>query len=95
MCESLLFVGRVNGVRWSNLHGTEPLVPVSSKFEVDTAVDKWKRYKSLSVHQILALSIQAGGRTLHSEIHKLRNSAWNKEELLQLWKESIIVGTYL
>lgn len=70
-------------------------MPESSTFEVDTAVEKWKRYKSLNVHQISALSIQAGGRTLHSEIHKLKNSACNKEELLQLWKESVIVGTYL
>jgi hypothetical protein len=95
MGELLLFLCGVNGVRWSDLHGTEQLVPESSTFEVDTAVEKWKRYKSLSVHQISALSIQAGGRTLHSEIHKLMNSAWNKEELLQLWKESVIVGTYL
>jgi len=25
--------------------------------------------------------IKAGGRTIHSEIHKLKNSIWNKEEL--------------
>jgi len=78
----------VNGFRWSDLCGTEPLVPESSTFEVDTAVEKWKRYKSLSVHNISALSIQAGSRTLQSEIHKLMISAWTKEELLQLWKES-------
>jgi hypothetical protein len=70
-------------------------VPESSTSEVDMAVEKWKIYKSLSVHQISALSIQAGSRMLHSEIHKLMNFAWNKEELLQLWKESVIVGTYL
>jgi len=46
-------------------------------------VENWKRFKS-SVHEISALSVQADGRTLHSEIHKLMNSAWNKEELLQL-----------
>jgi hypothetical protein len=85
----------LNDVRWSDLHRTEPLVPESSTFEVDMTVGNWKRFKSLSVHQISALSIQAGGRTLHSEIHKLMNSAWNREEILQLWKESVIVGTYL
>jgi hypothetical protein len=67
MGELLLFVCGVNGVRWSDLHGTEPLVPESSTFEVDMAVEKWKRYKSLSVHHISTLSIQAGDRTLHSE----------------------------
>jgi hypothetical protein len=35
--------------------------------------------------------IQAGSETLHSEIHKLINSIWNKEKLPQQWKESIIV----
>jgi len=95
MCELLLSVCGVNGVRWSDLHGTEPLVPESSTFEVDMAVEKWKRYKSLSVHQISAMSVQAGSRTLHSEFHKLTNSAWNKEELLQLQKEPVTVGTYL
>jgi hypothetical protein len=34
---------------------------------------------------------EAGGRTIHSEIHKPINSVWNKEEWPQQWKESIIV----
>jgi hypothetical protein len=34
--------------------------------------------------------IQAGGETLLSAIHKLIKSIWNKEELPDLWKESII-----
>jgi hypothetical protein len=33
--------------------------------------------------------IQAGGETLESEIHKLINSIWGKEELPYQWKESI------
>jgi hypothetical protein len=28
---------------------------------------------------------------MHSEIHILINSVWNKEELPQVWKESVIV----
>jgi hypothetical protein len=36
----------------------------------------------------------AGSETLLSEIHKLINSIWNKEELLDQWKESIIVPTH-
>jgi hypothetical protein len=35
-----------------------------------------------------------GGETLRSEIHKLINSIWNKEELPDHWKESIIVPIY-
>jgi hypothetical protein len=47
--------------------------------------------KSPGIDQILAELIQAGGETLHSEIRKLFNSIWNKEELPQQWKESITV----
>jgi hypothetical protein len=50
-------------------------MPESSNFEDDMVVEKWKICKSLSVHQISALSIQAGSKTLHSEIHKRINSA--------------------
>jgi hypothetical protein len=35
--------------------------------------------------------IQAGGKILLSAIHKPINSIWNKEELPDQWKESIIV----
>jgi len=37
---------------------------------------------------------KAGGRTIHTEIHKLINSIWNKEKLPEQWKESIIVPVY-
>jgi hypothetical protein len=38
--------------------------------------------------------IKAGGRTIRSDIHKLINSIWNKEELPEQWKESIILPIY-
>jgi len=38
--------------------------------------------------------IKAGGRTIRSEIHKLINSIWNKEELPEEWNESVIVPIY-
>jgi hypothetical protein len=38
--------------------------------------------------------IQAGGEILPSEIHKLINSVWNKEELFDHWKEAIILQIY-
>jgi len=37
---------------------------------------------------------KAGGRKIYCEIHKLTNSVWNKEELPEEWKESIIVPVY-
>jgi hypothetical protein len=48
-------------------------------------------YKLPGSDQILAELIQAGGEILLSVIHKLINSVWNKEELPDQWKESIIV----
>jgi len=38
--------------------------------------------------------IKAGGRTICCAIHKLITSIWNKEELPEEWKESIIVPIY-
>jgi hypothetical protein len=38
-------------------------------------------HKSPGIDQIPAELIKAGGRTIGSEIHKLTNSIWNKEEL--------------
>jgi hypothetical protein len=38
--------------------------------------------------------IQEGGETLLSEIHKLINSIWHKEELPDWQKGSIIVPIY-
>jgi hypothetical protein len=50
-------------------------------FDVEIAIVKFKKYKSPSSHQILAELIQAGGKTLQPQIHKLVHSIWNKEEL--------------
>jgi hypothetical protein len=38
--------------------------------------------------------IQARGEILVSVIHKSINSVWNKKELLEQWKEPIIVATH-
>jgi hypothetical protein len=38
--------------------------------------------------------IKTGGETLYSETYRLIFSIWNKEELPQQWKESIIVTIY-
>ena len=38
--------------------------------------------------------IKAGGKTIRCEIHRLIISIWNKKELPEEWKESIIVPIY-
>jgi hypothetical protein len=40
---------------------------------------------------LASVLMQAGGETLLSEIHKRINSIWNKGDLSDQWKESIIV----
>jgi hypothetical protein len=75
-------------------HTAEPLVPEPSPYEAETAIAKLKKYKSPGSEQILAEFIQAKGETLCSEIHKLTNSTWSKEDLPDQWKESIIVQIY-
>jgi hypothetical protein len=89
-----VIVHRVSDVRQRAIHITEPLVLNSSPFEVEIAIAKLKNYKSPGSGQIPAELIQAGGETLQSEIHKLINSIWSKEELPDQWKESIIVQIY-
>ena len=75
-------------------HTVEPLVPEPSAFEVELAIEKLKNYKSPSIDQIPEELIKAGDRTIRCEIHKLIISIWNKEELPDEWKESIIVPIY-
>jgi hypothetical protein len=72
----------------------EPLVPGPSCLEVEIAIAKLKKYKSPGSDQIPAELIQAGGEILLSAIHKLINSVWNKVELPDQRKESIIVPVH-
>jgi hypothetical protein len=83
----LLNVHNVSDVRQIE----EPLVPGPSYLEVEIAIAKLKKYKSSVSDEILAELIQAGGEILLSAIHKFINSVWNKEELPDQWKESIII----
>jgi hypothetical protein len=50
----------------------------------ETALANYKRYEPPGVDQIPARE------TLHSEIHKIINSVWNKER----WKECIAAPIY-
>jgi hypothetical protein len=83
-------------VRQTEIHTVEPLALHPSPFEVVIAVTKLKSYENRSSgsEQIPAELIQAGGETLRTEIRKLLNSIWKKEELPGQWMESIIVRIY-
>jgi hypothetical protein len=78
-------------VRQTDIHTAEPLVPEPSLVEVEIAIGKLKRYKSSGTDWIPTELIKAGGETLCSDTHKFICSIWNKEELPQQWKESIVV----
>jgi len=90
----LLNVHEDNDVKQAEIHTVEPLVPEPSAFEFEFAIGKLKNYKSPGTDQIPTELIKAGGRTISCAIHKLIIFIWNKEELPEEWKESIIVPTY-
>jgi hypothetical protein len=52
-----------------------------------------RKYNPPGFDQIPAELIQEGDEILLSEIYKLINSIWNKEELPDQWKEAIILST--
>jgi hypothetical protein len=90
----LLNIHGFNDVRQIEVHTAEPLVPEPSAFEIEMAIEKLKRHKSPGIDQIPAELIKAGGRIIRSEMHTLIISIWNKEELPEEWKESVIVPIY-
>ena len=85
----LFSVHGFSDVKQMEIHTAEPLLPELSAFEVEMAIEKLKR--SPGTDKIPAELIKAWGRTIHSEIHKLINSVWNKEILPEERKELIIV----
>ena len=89
----LLNVHGVN-IKHTVIHTAEPLLPEPSAFEFELAIEKLRSHKSPGIDQIPAELIKAGGRKIRHEIHKLIFSIWNKEELPEEWKESIIVPIY-
>jgi hypothetical protein len=90
-CSQLLNVHTVSDVRQIEIQTAGPLLSDSGPFEFEIAVAKLKRYKSPGSDQILAELIQAGGET---SINSLILRIWNKEELPNQWKESIILPVY-
>jgi hypothetical protein len=56
-----------------------------------SSIEKLKNHILLGIDQIPAELIKEGGRTIHGANHKLIIAIWNKEELPEEWKESVIV----
>jgi len=80
----------VHGVRQTEIHTAEPLVPEPSAFETEIATGKLKRNKSLGFDQIPAELFKVGSRTIIFQVSKL-NYIWNKKEMREERKELIIV----
>ena len=83
----------VNGVWQTEIHTAEALVPEPSVCEGEMSIEKLKRHKSPDIDPVPSELIKVGGRTIHSEIHKLINSIRNEEDLPEQWKELIIAPT--
>jgi hypothetical protein len=66
----------------------------TSILKAEIVIAKLKKHKSSSSDQIPAEIIEARGEILRSEILKLINSIWNKEELPDQRKESIIIPVH-
>jgi hypothetical protein len=78
----LLNVREFSDVGQIEIHTAVPSVIDPRPFGVEIAIAKLKSYKSPGSDEIPAELFQAEEETLRSEIHKLINSIWNKEELL-------------
>jgi hypothetical protein len=80
----LLNVHRASDARQIEIHTAEPLVLDPRSFEVEIAIAKMIRYKSLGSDHILAELIQERGAILHSKIHKITNSIWITKNCLSV-----------
>jgi hypothetical protein len=84
-----LNVHSARDVRQKESHKAELFITLPSPFEFKIAIARQKKCKLSGNYQIPAELFQ--GQTLRSENHKLISSIWNKEQLPDQWKESIIV----
>jgi hypothetical protein len=84
----LVNLHHVSAVRQIEVHTAEPLVSGPSRLQGEIAIAKWKKYNSPGSDKILKELTEL------SAIHKLINSIWNKKELHDQWKESIIVPVH-
>jgi len=77
----LFNVHGVKDVRQAEMHIAELLVPEPSAAEIELAIDELRSHNSPGIDQIPAELIEAGGRRICLEIHKLITSIWKKEKL--------------
>jgi len=89
----LLNVHGIKAVRQTEIYTAEPLVPEPNASNDELGIKKLKSHKSPGIVPIPAELIKTEGRKICPEIHKLIISIWNKEELPEEWKKSIIVST--
>jgi len=87
----VLNVHGVNDVKQTEIHTAELLVPESSASAFELALEKLKSNKSPGIEQIPTEFT----KTIRCEFHKLIISIWNKEELPEQWKKSIMVLIYM
>jgi len=87
----ILNVHVVSEVRQAEIHTAEPVVPEPSVLVLELAFEKLRSHKSPGIDQIPAELFKAWSRTIRCVIHKLIIAIWNKEELPEEWKESVIV----
>jgi hypothetical protein len=77
----LLNVHKISDAWQMHIHRAEPLLPEPSPHETEISVPKLRKYKSPDSDQIPAELIQAAGKILRYEIHKIINCIWNKDEI--------------
>jgi hypothetical protein len=65
-----------------------------SPFDIEIPVAKLKRYKSPGSNKFPTELIQAGAKTLKSEIHKLIHPVCIKTKVSQQWKESLMLPVH-
>ena len=69
-------------------------MPEPTAFEFELAIEELSRQKSPGSDEIQRELTKVVNNKIHYGIHKLIISIWNKEELPEVWKDSIILLIY-
>jgi hypothetical protein len=84
----------VNDFRKTEVHKSKPIGPESIAFGFEMSIEKVRGRKLLGIDHIPTEMFKAWDKTISLEVQKLINTIWNKEELPEEWKESIIIPIY-
>ena len=83
----------VTEVRQAEIDTAKPLEPEQIAFQFEMANEKLKRHKSPGIEQIPAEMIKAGGKTIHSEIHKpIKPDEWKEVITVPIYKKDDKTG---